>query len=66
MGGRPEEGFVEEGEQEVKGEGDDRDDPTVVELFEPFDTPVEESGVVALVPSTSSGVLDRRNEGWLL
>ena len=65
MGFRPEERSVAEEESEVKGESDDMDDPTVVELVEPFDASVEELGVVALVPSTSSGGLDRRDEGWL-
>ena len=58
MGVRPEERFVKEEETEVKGEGDDRDDPTVVELVEPFDAPVEEPGVFAVVPCISSGGLD--------
>ena len=66
MGVRPEERFVEEEEPGVKGEGDDRDDPTVVELAQPFDSPVEELGGVAVAPSTSSGGMGGRNEGWLL
>ena len=37
MGVRLEERSVDEEEPEVKGEGDDRDDPTVVELMEPFE-----------------------------
>ena len=66
MGVRPEARFVEVEDPEMNGEGDDRDDPTVVELLEPFDALVEESGALALVPSRSSGGLDRRNGGWLL
>ena len=57
---------VDEEEPEGKGEGDDRDNPTVVELVEPFDAPVEEPGVVAPAPPKSSCELDRRDEGWLL
>ena len=66
MGVRVEARFVDEEEPEVKGEGDDRDDPTVVELIEPFDAPVEKLEVVVLVPCTSNGGSDRKNEGWLL
>lgn len=66
MGVVPGERLVGEEEPKVKGEDDDRDGPTVFELIEPFDVPVEELGVVALVPCTSSGGSNRENEGWLL
>lgn len=66
MGVVPGERFADEEEPEVKGEDDDRNDPTVFELIEPFDVPVEERGVVAVVPCTSSGGSNRENEGWLL
>ena len=66
MGVVPGERFVDEDEPEVKGEDDDRNDPTAFELVEPFDIPVEELGVVAVVPCTSSGGSNRENEEWLL
>ena len=66
MGIVPGERFVDEKEPGVKGEDDDRNDPTVSESIEPFDVPVEELGVVAVVPCTTSGGSNRENEGWLL
>ena len=57
MGVVPGESFVDE-ELEVKGEDDDRSGPTLVELIEPFDVPVEGLAVVAVVPCISSGGLD--------
>lgn len=39
----------------MKGKDDEWNEPTVFEIIEPFDVPVEEPGVVALVPCTSSG-----------
>ena len=66
MGVVPGERFVDEEEPEVKGEDDDSNDLTAFELIEPFDVPVEELGVVAVVPCTGSGGSNRENEGWLL
>ena len=58
--------FVDEGKSGVEGEDDDRSIPTVFELVEPLDISVEELGVVAVVPCTSSGGSNKENEGWLL
>ena len=66
MGVVPGERFVDEEEPEVKREDDDRNDPAAFELIELFDVPVEELGVVAVVPCTSSGGSNGENEGWLL
>ena len=66
MGVVPGERIVDGEEREVKGEDDDRNDPTVVELIEPFNIPVEELGSFAVVPCISSGGSNRKNEGWLL
>ena len=46
----------------MKEESGNRDDPTVVESVEPFDAPVEELGVAAVVPCTSGGGSNRENE----
>ena len=54
LGVAPGERLVYEEEPDVKGEDDERNEPTVFELIEPFDVPVEEPGVVAFVPCTSS------------
>ena len=57
---------VDEEKPGVKGEDDEQNDPTVVELIEPFDVPVEGLGSVAVVPCISSGGSNRENRGGLL
>ncbi len=48
VGVRPEERFVDEEEAEVKGEGDDRHDSTVVALIKPLDAPIDIRVVVVV------------------
>lgn len=62
MGVGPEERFEDEEEPEMKGGGDDWSDPTVVDLIEPLDAPIDELGVVG----TINGGSDREKEGWSL
>lgn len=50
----------------MEGEDEDRNVPTVFESIKPFDVPLEELDVVAVVPCTCSGGSNRENEGGLL
>ena len=62
-GGVPGERFADEEAPEVKGEDDDKNDPTVFDLTEPFDVSVGELGVVAVVSCTRSGGSNGESEG---